>query len=130
MDGSTPALPKLGFEMVDVRNVADLHILAMEKPEAAGQRYIAAAGYRTFKQVADTLKPHYPKHKIPTRTLPNFAVRLFAMIDPTLKPILPDLGIHRQVDHSKAVKELGWDPGNPEDAILACAKTVVELGLA
>ncbi|MEM6722883.1 MAG: aldehyde reductase [Bacteroidota bacterium] len=130
MDGSTPALPKLGFDMVDVRNVADLHVLAMEKPEAAGERFIASAGYRTFKQVADTLHSHYPKHRIPKRELPNFAVRLFAMIDPTLKTILLDLGIQRRVDNNKAKKILKWNPGTPEEAILACAQTVVELGLA
>ncbi|MEO1435075.1 MAG: aldehyde reductase [Bacteroidota bacterium] len=129
MDGSTPALPRLGFDMVDVRNVANLHLLAMEKPEAKGERFIASAGYRTFKQVADTLRSHYPKHRIPNYQIPNFAVRLFALLDPTLKPILPDLGIKRQVDHTKAKQLLNWDPGTPETAILACAESIVALEL-
>ena len=43
LDGAMPACPRLSFCVVDVRDVADLHLLAMESPDAAGQRLLAAA---------------------------------------------------------------------------------------
>ena len=129
MDGSSPAIPKIGFDMVDVRSVADLLILAMEKPEAAGERFIASAGFLSFKQVADILREAYPNRKIPKSILPNFAVRVFAQIDATLKPILNDLGVERRVDNRKAKEVLGWNPIEPKEAVLACAKSAIELGI-
>lgn len=78
LDGSTPALPKIGFDAVDVRSVADLLIRAMESPQAAQQRYVGSAGFLSFKAVAKILKTAYPKRKIPSKQLPNFAVRLYS----------------------------------------------------
>ncbi|GAA4270890.1 aldehyde reductase [Aquimarina gracilis] len=129
MDGSSPALPNLGFDMVDVRSVADLHIKAMESTEAAGERFIGSAGFLTFKEVAAILREKYPDKKIPKTSLPNFAVRLFSNIDKTLKPILIDLGVERKVDNSKAKKILNWQPIPNQEAVLACAQSVVNLGL-
>lgn len=101
LDGSTPAIPKIGFDMVDVRSVADLLILAMEHPKAAGERFVGSEGYWQFAEVAKLLRKHYQNRKIPKMILPDFAVRLFAQIDPALKPILLDLSVERRVDHSK-----------------------------
>lgn len=129
MDGSSPALPKLGFDMVDVRSVADLLILAMEKAEAANQRFVGSSGFLSFKDVATILKKEYPSKKIPSTMLPNFAVRLFSNIDRSLKPILIDLGIERRVDHTKSKELLGWKPIPNEEAVLSCGKSVIELGL-
>jgi dihydroflavonol-4-reductase len=114
---------------VDVRSVADLLIRAMEMPQAAGQRYIASSGYLTFKEVALIIKKHYPNRKIPTSELPNFAARLFSNFDASLKPILIELGVKREIDISKAKKELQWKPLQPQEAIIACAKSVFETGI-
>lgn len=129
MDGSSPALPRMGYDIVDVRSVAELHILAMELPEAAGQRFIGSAGFASFKDVADILRPHYPKHPIPSRILPGFLVNLFSLIDPTVKPILIDLGKERRVSHAKAEKLLGWKPKSLEEAVLSCAESLIRVGL-
>ncbi|HLW38975.1 MAG TPA: NAD-dependent epimerase/dehydratase family protein [Brumimicrobium sp.] len=129
LDGSSPALPKIGFDIVDVRSVADLLIKAMEMPQAAGNRYIASAGYLTFKEIAQILKQQYPDRKIPTKELPNFAARLFSIFEPSLKPILLELGIRRKTDSSKAKKELNWQPISPQEAVIACAKSVFENGI-
>lgn len=129
MDGSTPAIPKIGFDMVDVRSVADLHISAMENPEAAGERFIGSSGFLSFKDVADILREKYPEKKIPKSSLPNFMVRLISNIEKSLKPILIDLGVERRVDHSKAVKLLKWQPIPVKDAVLSCAESVVRLNL-
>lgn len=129
MDGSTPALPQIGYDIVDVRSVAELHILAMELPQAVGQRFIGSAGFASFKEVADILRPHYPKHPIPSRLLPGFMVKLISLIDPTIKPILVDLGKERRVSHAKAERLLNWKPKSPEEAILSCAESLIRVGL-
>jgi dihydroflavonol-4-reductase len=129
MDGSSPAIPKIGFEIVDVRSVAEMLIMAMEKKEAAGQRFISAAGFMTIKDVAGILREAYPDKKIPKRMLPNAFARLIASFEKTLKPILVDLGSERRLDNSKAREILNWDPIPPREAVLACAESVVKLGI-
>lgn len=129
MDGSMPALADIGFDVVDVRSIADLLILAMESPKAPNQRYIGTTGFMKFKEVAQVLKKEYPKRKIPSLMLPNFVVRLFSNIDKSLKPVLVDLGVERKTANSKARKELDWNPLSNNEAILACAKSVIEMGI-
>jgi dihydroflavonol-4-reductase len=129
LDRSAPALPRLGFDIIDVRSVAELLIRAMESPKAAGERYIASSGYLSFKDMAEILKVQFPDRKIPTMQLPNFAVRLFSNFDTTLKPILLDLGVQRKVNRGKAVKELQWQPIPAKEAVTSCAKSVLELGI-
>lgn len=126
LDGSSPALPKIGFDIVDVGSVANLLIKAMELPQAAGNRYIASAGYLTFKEIAQILKQHYPQRNIPTKELPNLATRLFSIFESSLKPILLELGLKRITDSNKAKKELGWQPLSPKEAVIACAESVFE----
>lgn len=129
LDGSLPAVPKIGFELVDVRSIASLLILAMEEPQAANQRYIGSAGFFTFSNIAGVLKKAYPKNKIPSGKLPNFTVRILSLFDATLKPVLLDLGTERKLNASKAVNSLGWKPIRPEQAILDCAESIFKLGI-
>lgn len=129
LDGSSPAVPKIGFDIVDVRSVADLLIRAMEMPQAANQRYIASAGYMTFKEIALTLKWHYPERKVPTAELPNILVKLFSNFDKSIKPILIDLGKRRNIENTKATKELQWQPLTAEDAVTSCAESIFALGI-
>ncbi|WP_207514573.1 SDR family oxidoreductase [Longitalea luteola] len=129
LDGSSPAIPRIGFDIVDVRSVADLLIKAMEMKEAANKRYIASAGYLTFKEVAMILKEQYPGRKIPSAQLPDFMVRLFSYFDASLKPILVDVGVKRKIDNTKAVRELGWKPLPVREAVISCAKTIFETGI-
>ncbi len=129
MDGSSPAIPQIGFDMVDVRSVAEMHIQAIEVEEASGERFICSSGFLSFKDVATILKEKYPKAKIPSFVLPNFLVRLFANFEPTLKPILIDLSIERRLDNTKAKKILNWNPISPKDAVLACAESLIKLGV-
>ncbi len=129
MDGSMPAVPRLGYEIVDVRSVADLHVLAMESPSAAGERFCCGSGYMTMMDVVDVLRRKYPERKFPNMQLPDWAVRLFATVDGTLKPTLKDLGYRREMDSSKARKVLGWNPIAKEEAVIACAESVLRLGI-
>lgn len=129
LDGTMPAIPNIGFDMVDVRSVAELLILAMENPQAANQRYAGSAGFMKFKEIIEVMRADFPKRKLPSMVLPDFAVRLFANFDKTLKPILLDLSVEREINNTKAIKQLDWEPISNKEAVLACAKSVIELGI-
>lgn len=129
LDGSMPAVPQIGFDMVDVRSIASLLILAMEQPKARNQRYIGSSGSMTFVDMAGILKKVYPKINVPSRQLPDFMVRILSLFDPTIKPILLDLGTERKMNNSKAINELGWKPIKPENTIVESAASILQLGI-
>jgi nucleoside-diphosphate-sugar epimerase len=132
MDGAMPGLPQLYFGIVDVRDVADLHIRAMTNPAAKGERFLAAAGdFMSMRDIAEVLKRRLgaAAKKVPTRQLPNWLVRIAAIRDPAVKQILPELGKVKNATNEKAKRMLGWAPRSNEDAIVATAESLVRLGL-
>lgn len=134
LDGSLPGLARFGWPLVDVRDVADLHLRAMTAAGAAGQRYIAAGPFTWMSDVADVLREHAPAlaARVPRRRLPNAAVRLAGLFDPALRGRLYELGKHRPVSAEKARRELHWTPRTNEEAIIATAESLAsaELGQA
>ncbi|MCX5737071.1 MAG: aldehyde reductase, partial [Proteobacteria bacterium] len=132
MDGAIPGCPKLSFGIVDVRDVADLHIRAMTHPAANGERFLAVAGdFLSMLDIAKVLKRRMgaSAKRVPTRQLPNWLVRLAALRDPAVKLILPELGRKRNATNEKARRVLGWEPRSNEESIVATAESLVRLGL-
>ena len=127
MDGSMPAMPKIGFETVDVRSVADAHIKAFENQKANGNRYLCANGYLTFKDIATILRNEYPKKKIPSKELPNFLVKFFSFFDKETKPILNDLNSKRLLETSKIIIDLDWKPIPLEQSVKDTASSLIKL---
>jgi nucleoside-diphosphate-sugar epimerase len=109
LDGSVPALPRFGFSPVDVRDIAQLHLLAMTAPAAAGQRFIGSADFYWLKDMAKILKEGLGDRarKVPTISIPDFLVRLFAIFDPIVRGQLFNLGKRRLVSSDKARRVLG-----------------------
>ena len=97
-----PGVPRLGFNFVDVRDVADLHLAAMTSPEAGGERFLAVNEFLWMSEVAQVLRDGLgdAAAKVPTRTIPNLLVRAMAIVDPQLRSITGDLG--KKVDYSNA----------------------------
>jgi nucleoside-diphosphate-sugar epimerase len=132
MDGAVPGCPKLWFGAVDVRDVADLHLRAMVHPAAKGERFLAIAGDAfTMFDIAKILKSRFGEaaHRVPTRELPDFMVRLASLADPAIKVILPELGKRKNATAAKAMRLLGWSPRSREEAIAATAESLIQLGL-
>jgi dihydroflavonol-4-reductase len=132
MAGQIPGCPKLWFGMVDVRDVADLHLLAMTAAEANGERFLAVAGEAwPMVRMAKVLRERMgaAAKRVPKREIPNWVVRLVAMRDEAAKLILPELGKVKQVTHAKAERVLGWRPRSNEEAVVATAESLVRLGL-
>ena len=124
LDGSMPALPKMSFALVDVRSVADALIKAMETPEAAGHRFAIGNSFMALQEIANTLRAAYPNKKIPKASLPDFAVKLFALIDKEVQTVLPELGAERRIDSSKAREMLNWQPLDDKQSILDTAQSL------
>ena len=133
LEGRAPALPKITMGVVDVRDVADLHLLAMTRPEAAGERFVCAAGdFLPLREIARILRDGLGPlaRKVPRHDLPNWALRLGALFSPTLRSIAgPDLGRPRNASNAKAREVLGWSPRPASEAILATARSLIELGI-
>jgi len=120
---------QIGYDLVDVRSVADLQIRAMEMAAASGERFIASAGYLSFQEIAELLRERYPDRNIPKGTLPDLLVRLISKFEPTLKPLLVELDSERKLDNSKARRILEWQPLPAREAVLATADSVIDLKL-
>ncbi|MFQ5563460.1 MAG: SDR family oxidoreductase [Parvularculaceae bacterium] len=132
MDAAMPGCPKIWFGVVDVRDVADLHLRAMIDPAAKGERFLAVAGdFMSILDIAKVLKARMgaAAKRVPTRELPNWLVRIAAITDPAVKQILPELGRRKNATNEKAKRALGWSPRSNEEAILATAESLVRLGL-
>ena len=131
MDGM-PGCPQLYFGVVDVRDVADLHLLAMTAPAAKGERFIAVSGdAMSMLDVAKVLKARLGEaaKKVPTHELPNWVVRLVARFDPAMRQLLPLLGRVRNATSDKARRVLHWTPRSREDAVTATAESLLRFGL-
>lgn len=130
--GEVPRLPRIGLEVVDVRDVAAAHVLALTTPAAAGERFLATGQLVTMADMAAMLRAELgpAAAKVPTRTVPDFVVRLSARRKPELAGVLPGLGRRNRHTTAKAQRILGWQPRPAREAVVACGRSLVAHGVA
>ena len=126
LDGM-PAIPRLGFTFVDVRDVADLHIRAMTHPSAGGERFLATDEFLWVADVAQILRERLGDRavRVPTRVAPNVLVRVMSMFDGGLKSIVGDLGKTAYYSNAKARERLGWVPRPVADSIAETGESLL-----
>jgi len=132
LTGGVPVIPPISTSIVDVRDVASLHLLAMSHPAAAGERFLAVAGPpMTFAELASLLREHLgpAAAKLPSRTISAGMVRFLAVFIPRLRELVPQLGQVKGASHDKATTLLGWTPIPVAEAVTASADSLVALGL-
>lgn len=131
MKREIPGTAKLGFAMVDVRDVASAHVAAMTVPEAAGKRFCCAHEHAWLGDVARILDERFTAdgYKIPTRALPGFVVRIVALFDPTVRQVVGDLGRQRSVSNQRICDVLKWQPHSIEDMVVSMGETMIEQGV-
>ncbi|WP_428031970.1 SDR family oxidoreductase [Ancylobacter sp.] len=132
LDGALPATPRVYLGLVDVRDVAELHVTAMTAAEAAGERFLATAGEAiSLHEMARTLRAGLgpAARRVPRFELPDIAVPLAALALPMARLAVPRLGIRRSASSEKARRRLGWSPRPAQEAILATAESLIRLGL-
>ncbi|MFC1412517.1 NAD-dependent epimerase/dehydratase family protein [Streptacidiphilus sp. N1-12] len=128
VSGRMRGVPRIGLEIVDVRDLADIHIRAMTSPDAAGQRFLATGEFTWMSQMARTLREGLGAEgrRVPTRQVPDFAVKLVARFrDPSLREITPALGRRNRHSTAKAHRILGWQPRPAHRTVLDCAHSLL-----
>jgi nucleoside-diphosphate-sugar epimerase len=115
VDREVPGVPRLMLPLVDVRDVAALHLLAMTRTEAAGQRFLACEGDYWYGEVARMLTASGAR--VPTRVVPDWLVRVLGWFDPTVRMVVGELGVECHVSADKARRVLGWTTRPVEETL-------------
>jgi len=117
--------------VVDVRDVADLHVRALKAPNMAGERFIASGRFAKIRDMADILRAGLgpEARKVTTRNMPDWLVRLAAPFNPMARAIVRELGAVRNLDASHAKAVLGWQTRPIEQSIVETARCLLDLGI-
>ena len=131
LEGKVPACPDIGFAVVDVRDVADLHVRVLTAPDMAGERFIASGLFLKMIDYANILRAGLggKARKVPTRRMPDLVLKAMALIRPELKQVVSELGNIRATDAGHAKRRLGWEPRSAEETVLATARSLIERGI-
>jgi nucleoside-diphosphate-sugar epimerase len=132
MNGSVPGCPRLTFSVVDVRDVADMHLLAMTNPRAKGERFICdSPPAMSMKAISLALRERMGKaaRRCPTISLPDILLKVMALFDPAIALVVPRLGEVHNSSIEKAKNLLGWEPRSNVDAVVATAESLIKLGI-
>lgn len=126
-----PACPEIGFAPVDVRDVAVAHRLAMERPAAAGNRYILAGEHVWVREMARLLADEFNPQgwRVPTGRLPYWLMWVIGRFDPAVRLALGYVGRKELVSADKARRELGWTMRGLRETVLDTARSMIEHGV-
>jgi nucleoside-diphosphate-sugar epimerase len=133
LSGKMRGIPRIGLEIVDVRDLADVHIRAMTSPDAAGQRFLATGEFIPMAEMARVLREDLGTdgRSVPTRQVPDVVVRFAArFLDRSLREITPALGRRNPHTNEKARRVLGWAPRPARETVLDCARSLIAHGVA
>ncbi|MCP5086496.1 MAG: aldehyde reductase [Rhodobacteraceae bacterium] len=125
MNGKDPMVPNIGFPVVDVRDVATMHVRALQRPESAGARFISAERFIWMQDIARILKSEYPDRRIPTRLAPDFLVKLLSLFDKAIKSAVPILGVEQHLDNAAACEVLGMEFIEARQAVKSAAAGLI-----
>ncbi len=131
LEGKVPMCPDIGFGIIDVRDVADLHYRALTTPGIRNERYVCSGPFLKMIDLANLLRANLGEQarKVPARRMPDWLLKLFALVRPELKQLVAELGNIRGGDSNHAMTTLGWTMRPPEEAILATAHSLIERGI-
>lgn len=130
MRAELPGLPNFGYPVVDVRDLADLHIRAMRAPQAVGQRYLGSGPFVSMREMAAMLRSELGEdaRRVPTRELPDWLVRLVGLFDAEVRGQLFELGKRRQPSSEKAERDLGWSHRPVRETVVETALSLRSVG--
>jgi dihydroflavonol-4-reductase len=104
----------------------------MTDPAARGERFLATAGDALWvSEVARILHDGLGAagKRVPTHEIPNVVVRLLGLFNPSVRPMLHDLGVFKPLSNEKARSVLGWQPRSAEDALIEMGESLLQRGL-
>jgi len=122
--GKMPMIPDVAMGMIDVRDVARLHVAAMTTAAAAGHRFIAATAEPVaFSYFAEVLR-NAGYSKVPSRNAPNAMIKLMSIFDREARGMVPLLGTKAAFDNHATFDVLGWQPTPMESSITEMAAAI------
>lgn len=126
-----PGCPDVGWAPVDVRDVADAHVLAMLAPPAAGKRFLLAIDHAWLREIAVILDREYRSrgYRIRTNPMPGWLLRVISVWDHTARLAVHDLGKRQDVSSQRARQLLGWRPRPLDEMIIAMADSMIVHGV-
>ncbi|GAA1360686.1 NAD-dependent epimerase/dehydratase family protein [Streptomyces beijiangensis] len=131
LTGTMRGVPRIGLEIVDVRDLADIHLRAMTSPRAAGERFLATGEFTWMLDMARALREELGEagRRVSTRQIPDLAVRFAArFLDPSLRDITPALGRRNRHSTAKAHRILEWQPRPARETVVDCGRSLVAHG--
>lgn len=131
LEGKVPMCPDVGFGIIDVRDVADMHYRALTAEGIRDERFVCSGPFLKFIDVAQILTANLGEQarKVPTRKMPDWLLKLLAIVRPELKQVVAELGNVRGGNSRHAMQRLGWTMRAPEEAILATARDLLGRGI-
>jgi dihydroflavonol-4-reductase len=129
LNGQVPALPPGGLSVVDVRDVAQIHVDALKNSKTIGKRIISSAEYISFKKIAEILRAEYPGVKLPNATAPLWLMKIVGWFSASVKQIAADLETVRYYDGQPGAELMGRDYRTGREATLCAAESLIELGM-
>ncbi|WP_120715889.1 NAD-dependent epimerase/dehydratase family protein [Tsuneonella amylolytica] len=133
LTGEIPAIPNIGLTTVDVRDVADLHVLALEadRDTIRGERFAAAADFFWMADIARILRAELgPKAaKIPTRRMPDFVLKIMALFSSEIRQVSGEVGKRKVVSGAHAKDVLGWTTIPGKQTIVDTANSLIQHGI-
>ncbi|ALN73741.1 NAD-dependent epimerase/dehydratase family protein [Aureimonas sp. AU20] len=131
MSGRIPAVPKIGFGVVDVRDVAAAHVAALTHPAAAGRRFIVSGGALSLMDIADELRASFPQlaRRMPKHLFPSTPIRLAARVSRRARMLAAELGDAKRLDTGPAREVLGMEFREPREAVRALGESLIRFGL-
>ena len=124
--GKMPMIPDVAMGMVDVRDVARLHVAALTASGATGQRFIASTSEPVAMVGVAAILRQAGYTKVPSRKAPNVAVRLMSMFDRQAKGMLPMLGKKIAFDITATLDVLEWQPTPMEASFTDMAASLAD----
>ena len=126
MTSKDPMLPKFGFPIVDVRDVAQMHVACLAEPESIGKRYLGGDEFLWFPEMAEILQSAFANRRIVTRQAPYFVIRLLALFDSEIRTIVPNLDQRTEVTAERARRELGMSFRPAEEAVVSAGRFLID----
>lgn len=124
--GKDPMLPQIGFTVVDVLDVAEIHVNVIDKADTIGQRIMAVDRFMWFADMAQAIKTAYPSRRVVTRIAPDVIVRFLGLFDPAIRSIIPSLGRQDKTDNSRARATLGRGMRRAPQGVVLAAKYLID----
>ena len=125
--GKMPMVPKSSINMSDVRDVAKIHVLALENKNANGKRFIVTTEKPyAFQELAQILKSN-GYDKVSTKLAPNFLLKFIGNFDREARSMRAFIGKTYNGDISSTIETFDWKPISIEKTVLDTAKSIEDL---